>query len=113
MPVQAGEILLGIFYSTLWLTLQCDLKFSLIIYLPIQALTWWFRFYWFLYIDKKNVKRGIGKGGIHQLRDFKHKGKHKICMLPKISSNIHCLISTRLVEHDYNYSKVSTIWYQY
>ena len=83
MSVQAGEILLDISYWKPLLTLQCDLKFSLIIYLPIQDLTWWFHFYWFLYIDKENVKRGIGKWGIHQFKNLKHKGKYKIVCYPK------------------------------
>ena len=35
-------------------------------------------FYLCLYIDKKNVKRGRGKGDIQQLRHYKHKREHRI-----------------------------------
>ena len=72
-----------IHYWTIWLTLQCDLKLSIIISLPIQSLTWWFHFNWFLYIDKKNVKWGRGKGYRYKLRNFKHKAKHNIGCHPK------------------------------
>ena len=34
--VQGGEILLEIYYWTLWMTLQCDLQFSLTIFLTPQ-----------------------------------------------------------------------------
>ena len=40
--VQAGEVLLNIFYWTLWLNRQCDLQCSIILYIPIQDLTWRF-----------------------------------------------------------------------
>ena len=64
---------------TLKYTLQC----SLILPLPIQALIWWFHFPWFLYTENHNAKRGIGKGYRQQLRNFKHKGNHKIGCFPK------------------------------
>ena len=40
-------------------------------------------FFWFLYIDNMNINIGIGKGDIHQLRNFKQKLKHKIGCCPK------------------------------
>ena len=68
---------MGIYYCTLWMTFQCDLQWSLILYLPVQALKWCFRFYWFLYIDKTNVNRGRWKGYWQKLIKFNHKVKHK------------------------------------
>ena len=62
ISVQGGEILLEIYYWTLWMTLQCDLQFSLTIFLTIQALTSCFHFYWFLYIDKKMSREVEEKG---------------------------------------------------
>ena len=59
------------------------LQLSLIIYLPIQDLTWWFHFYWFLCIEKKNVNRERVKGDRQQLTNSKHKVKHKIGCYPK------------------------------
>ena len=62
VSVQAGEILLDIYYQKLWLTLQRALKFSLIFSLPIQYLTRLFHFYCFLYIYKKMSREGDEKG---------------------------------------------------
>ena len=70
-------------YWTLWMTIQFDLQFSLILYITIQSRTWWFHFFCFPYIENKNVKRGRGKGGRQQLRNSSHKGKHKIELYPK------------------------------
>ena len=83
ISVQAGENLLGISKWELWITLQCDLQCSLIISHPTQPFTRWFPFFWFLYIDKHNVKQGQFKGDRKQLRNFKHKGEHKIGCFPK------------------------------
>ena len=83
ISAQSGEIFLDISYCTLWPTLHCDLQFSLIISIPIQALTWWFHFYWLLYIDKENSRRGRVKGDRQQLRTFKHRGKYEIGCYPK------------------------------
>ena len=42
-------------------------------------------FYFFLYVDKKNVNRGIGKGYRKKLRNSRHKGRHKIgCYLKSL-----------------------------
>ena len=76
-------MLLYISYWTLWLTLHCDLQLSLRISFPVQSLTWWFHLFWFVFIDKKNIKRSREKGYRNQLRNFKHKGKHKIGWYPK------------------------------
>ena len=65
------------------MTIQRALQISLIISLPIQSLAWWFHFYLFLYIDKKNFNRGKVKRERQKLRDFRHKGKHKIVCYPK------------------------------
>ena len=65
------------------MTLQCFLQCSLIIYLSIKSLTWWFHFYWFLLIYKNYFMRGRGKGNRHQIRNFNHQGKHKIGCYPK------------------------------
>ena len=83
MSFQSGQILLKISNCTTWLTLPCDLKCSLILFLPIPSLKWWFHLFWFLYIDKHNAKRCRVKGYRHQLRSFKHKGTHKIGYYPK------------------------------
>ena len=45
ISVQYGETLLYIYYWTLWLTLHCALQCLIILYLPIQAITWWFLFF--------------------------------------------------------------------
>ena len=55
--VQARSLLLEISYWALLMTLYCALQYSLIMYLSIKAFAWWFHFYWFIYIDKKNFKR--------------------------------------------------------
>ena len=68
----------SISYWKIWMTIQCVLQCSIIIFIPIQSLTWWFHFYCYLYIDRENVKRGRVQGDIQQLRNFKHKGKNKI-----------------------------------
>ena len=78
ISVKAGEILLEITHWNIWLTLQCSLLFSLIIYLPIQSITCWFHLFWSLYTEKNNVKWGRKKGDRQKFRDFKHKLKHKI-----------------------------------
>ena len=78
MSFQSGQILLDISYCTTWLTLPCDLKYSLMLFLPIPSLKWWFHLFWFLYIDKHNVKRGRGEMDRQQLINSKHEGKHKI-----------------------------------
>ena len=78
ISVQSGKNLLDVSYCTLWMTFQCALQCSLILSITIQALTLWFHFFWFLYIEKHNVKRGRGKSYIHQINKFKQKGKHKI-----------------------------------
>ena len=83
ISVQYGEILLDISYWTLWMTLKCGLKFLLILYLPIQALIWWLHLIWFLYIEKHNFKRRIGKGYQQQLIKFKHKEIHTFGFFPK------------------------------
>ena len=75
ISVQAIEILLEISYSTLWLTLQCVLQFWLILSLLIPSFTWWFCLFWFLYIDKHNVKKFISKGKRKQLKHFKSQSK--------------------------------------
>ena len=81
--VQSVEIILDISYWTLWLTLHCNLQWSIIISIPIQSLIWQFCLFWFLYIDKHNFKRGRGKGDIQQLINYSHKGNHKIGCFPK------------------------------
>ena len=45
-----------------------------------------------------------------EIRKFQPKRRKKYWMLPQISSNIHCLLITRFVEHDSKCSKISTIW---
>ena len=45
---QAVEILLAISYWNLWLSLQCDLQCSLVLSFPIECITRWFHFFWFL-----------------------------------------------------------------
>ena len=62
MSVQYGEILLGISYCTLGLTLQCDLQLFLIICLPIHAITWWFRFFCSFTLTSKISSEGEEKG---------------------------------------------------
>ena len=80
---QGGEILLEISYWKIWLTLQYALQWSLIFYYPTQSHTWWFHFYWFLYIDKYNVNRGRGNGYRQQQINFNQKGNHKIVCYTK------------------------------
>ena len=81
--VQSGEILLDISKWALCLIPQYSLQLSLIISLPIQAPTWWFHFYWFLYINKKNIKRRRGQGNRYKLIQFNYKWEHKIECHPK------------------------------
>ena len=83
ISVQAGEITFYISYCTMWMTIQCDLQWSLILYLPIQYLTWWLHLFWLLYTEKNNAKRGIREGDRKKFRNFKHKGNHKIGFYPK------------------------------
>ena len=78
ISVQSGEILLEISYWKLWTTLQCDLKYSLILSLPIQSLTWRLHLCWFMYTKNKNVKQEKLKGDRQQLINFRHKGKNKL-----------------------------------
>ena len=83
ISVQYGEMTLEITYWTVLLILQCHLKLSLILSLPIQSIKWWFHLLWFLYIDKQNTNRGRGKGGRQKIRNFNHKGKRTIGRQPK------------------------------
>ena len=76
--IQSREILLDIYYWTLWFTLQCNLKWLLILWLPIQDLKCWFHLFWFLYTDKNNAKKGRGKRARQKYWNFRHKGKYKI-----------------------------------
>ena len=48
------------------MTLQCELKFSTILYLPIQDLTWWFHLFWFLYIRRTMSIKGEEKGAYNK-----------------------------------------------
>ena len=73
-----GHLLLDTMADSLvWLTIITDIISSNPI--PHRMVP----FFWFLYINKKNVKRGRGKGDRQQLRNFNHKGKNKIGFYPK------------------------------
>ena len=82
-------------FSPIWINTLVNLLLDTMNYSPVwfiiitnnissnKSLTWWFHLFWFLYIDKHNVKRGRGKGDIQKLRHFKHKVNHKIGCYPK------------------------------
>ena len=78
ISVQDGYIILEISYWTLWITIQCALQCSLILALPIQSLIWWFHLFWLMHTDKHNIRQDRVKWDRQQLRNFNHKGKHKI-----------------------------------
>ena len=83
VSVQYGKVLLEISYSTPWVNHQCALQCSLILSLLIKDLIHWFHLFWCLYMDKHNFKWVKGNGDRQQLRNCKHKGKHKVSCYQK------------------------------